>query len=234
MSFILDIHRRLVSPTREFTLDIHLQSASKRIALYGPSGSGKSMTLQAVAGLLSPTRGLIKVGERVFFDASQKICLKPQERRVAYLFQDYGLFPHLTVAQNICFGLNRSWFNNKARRLPDSAQRWVDAFDLAPVLRSYPAQLSGGQKQRTALARALATEPELLLLDEPLAALDQDLRSRLRIELAQLQAELHIPTILITHDPEDARALSEQVFRIRDGKVLDHCFAMQLQASHQD
>lgn len=234
MSFLLDIQRKLVSPTREFILDIHLHSDARHIALYGPSGSGKSMTVQAIAGLLTPEQGRIQVGDKVFFDAAQKINLAPQQRKVAYLFQDYGLFPHLTVAQNICFGLNHSWFNRSAKHLPDNAQRWVDAFELSNVLRSYPAQLSGGQKQRTALARALAVEPDLLLLDEPLAALDQDLRTRLRAELAQLQQTLDIPTVLITHDPEDARVLAQQVFRIRQGKVFDQCHATKLKASHRD
>lgn len=234
MSFLLQIQRKLVSPTREFLLDIDLHSDSKRIALYGPSGSGKSMTVQAVAGLLTPEHGIIRIGDKVFFDAAQGVNLAPQQRRVAYLFQDYGLFPHLTVAQNICFGLNRAWFNRSAKHLPDQAQRWVDAFELGSVLRSYPSQLSGGQKQRTALARALAVDPELLLLDEPLAAMDQDLRIRLRTELAELQHTLDIPTILITHDPEDARALSEQVFRIRHGKVFDQCHALELKASHRE
>lgn len=233
MSLTLHIQRTVHSQARAFTLDIQIQTEARHIALYGPSGSGKSLTVQSVAGLLRPDHGRISINDRVYFDSQQGVDLKPRDRRVAYLFQDYGLFPHLTAAQNICFGLNTGLFNRRVQGLPAAAQRWVEAFELGPVLDSYPAELSGGQKQRCALARALAVEPEVLLLDEPLAALDQDLRVRLRDELAQLQSQLDIPSILITHDPEDARILAQEVYRIRDGRIVDRCLAHELQASHQ-
>lgn len=231
MSLTLDIRRTVQSQARQFTLDIQVQTDARHIALYGPSGSGKSLTVQSVAGLLRPDRGRISIDGRIYFDSERGVDLKPRERRVAYLFQDYGLFPHLTAAQNICFGLNTGLFNRRVQALPAAARRWVQAFELEAVLDSYPAELSGGQKQRCALARALAVEPEVLLLDEPLAALDQDLRVRLRAELAQLQKQLDIPTILITHDPEDARVLAQEVYRIRDGRIVDCCAAEELEAS---
>ncbi len=143
-----------------------------------------------------------------------------QKRRLAYLLQDYGLFPHLTVAQNITFGLKSGWLNPRWKTLPKAAQRWVDAFELGPILDNYPAEISGGQKQRTAIARALAVKPELLMLDEPLAALDVTLRVKMRAELAELQQQLDIPSIIITHDPEDALALADEVFRISHGKIV--------------
>lgn len=230
MSLTVQIQRSVFSEARRFELNIQIQTEARHIALYGPSGSGKSLTVQSVAGLLRPERGRIQIDGQLYFDSEAGINLKPRERRVAYLFQDYGLFPHLTAAQNICFGLNKGLFNRSVRTLPAAAQRWVEAFELESVLGSYPAQLSGGQKQRCALARALALEPRLLLLDEPLAALDQDLRSRLRAELAQLQKQIDIPTILITHDPEDARVLVEEVYRIRDGRVLECCASVDLSA----
>ncbi|WP_341667455.1 sulfate/molybdate ABC transporter ATP-binding protein [Alcaligenes sp. SDU_A2] len=233
MSLTLSIQRTVQSQARQFTLDIDIQTDVRHIALYGPSGSGKSLTVQSVAGLLKPDHGRISINGRVYFDSQQGVDLKPRQRRVAYLFQDYGLFPHLTAAQNICFGLNTGWFNRRVQDLPAPAQRWARAFELEPVLDSYPSELSGGQKQRCALARALAVEPEILLLDEPLAALDQDLRIRLRAELAQLQRQLDIPTILITHDPEDARVLAQEVYRIRDGRIVDCCPADELDPSHQ-
>ena len=224
MSIELSIAHTMRAGSRRFQLDVALKSQAKRIVLFGPSGSGKTLTVQAIAGLLRPERGRIVINENVLFDSSEAICLKPQARHVAYLFQDYVLFPHLTVRQNIAFGLQRGWSNFRAgARLPESALRWVNAFGLEAVLSSFPSEISGGQKQRVALARALVTEPKLLLLDEPLAALDVNLRARMRDELAALQDQLDIPMILITHDVADARALADVVYRIEHGRVVQAC-----------
>jgi len=219
MNMQVQIRRRLMAGEREFVLDVEFESAQSRVALFGPSGSGKTLTVQAIAGLMRPDGGRIVLNGRTLFDSEAGICLAPQERRVAYLFQDYGLFPHLTVAQNISFGLKHGWRNPRRRDVPDAARRWVEAFELDSVMQNYPFEISGGQKQRVALARALAIEPDALLLDEPLAALDVALRKKLRAELAALQQRLDIPMILITHDPEDARELAEQVYLIRDGSI---------------
>lgn len=226
----IDIYRELHAGTRHFVLDVQLESSAKRIALFGPSGAGKSLTINAIAGLLRPDRGRIAVNGTTLLDVAKDVFLSPQQRRLGYLQQDYGLFPHLTVAQNIVFGLSKGWVNPRGRTLPESAQRWVGAFELEPILGSYPSEISGGQKQRVALARALAVRPRLLLLDEPLAALDAGLRHRMRDELAMLQQRLDIPTILITHDPADVETLAEQVFRIRDGRIVDVCSPAELTA----
>ena len=219
MSIHIQISRRMVSGDRHFQLDAAFTSSSKRIALFGPSGAGKSLTLRAVAGLLRPDAGRIEINDRVLFDSQAGICLPAQARRVAYLFQDYALFPHLTVAQNIAFGLRRGWRNPPRREVGPEAKRWVDAFELGAIVGSYPGEISGGQKQRVALARALMLQPDILLLDEPFSALDAHLRGRMRQELSTLQRQLDVPMLLITHDPADVDALADEVFEVRDGKV---------------
>lgn len=220
MTIQVQIRRTVRAGEREFVLDVAFESSHRCIALFGPSGSGKTLTVQAIAGLMRPDSGRIALNGRTLFDADAGVCLAPQERRVAYLFQDYGLFPHLTVAQNVCFGLSQGWRNPRRHALPDAARHWMEAFELGAVADHYPHQISGGQKQRTALARALAVQPEALLLDEPFAALDAALRRKLRAELAGLQRRLDIPMILITHDPEDVRTLAEEVYMIREGRIV--------------
>ncbi|MER1941333.1 MULTISPECIES: sulfate/molybdate ABC transporter ATP-binding protein [unclassified Castellaniella] len=209
-----------------FLLQPAWHTDARRVALFGPSGAGKSLTMQAIAGLLRPDEGRIVVDGRVLFDHATHINVPPPQRHLGYLFQDYALFPHLTVCQNIAFGLRTGWRNwparpwGRVRVLPAQAQRWVQAFQLGHLLDRYPGQLSGGQRQRVALARTLATGPSLLLLDEPLSALDMGLRVQMRRELAQLQRDIGIPTILITHDQADVDALADQVFRIEHGAVV--------------
>ncbi|RBL84521.1 ABC transporter ATP-binding protein [Streptomyces cavourensis] len=219
MGVDLRIRKQMVSGERHFSLDVAFSSAAQRIALFGPSGAGKSLTLRAVAGLLRPDAGRIAVNGRVLFDADARIDVAPQARKVAYLFQDYALFPHLTVAQNIAFGTRRGWLNPSRRDASPELRRWVDAFELGAIVGSYPNEISGGQKQRVALARALMLKPDILLLDEPFSALDSQLRGKMRQELNALQRQLDVPMLLITHDPADVEALADEVFEVREGKV---------------
>lgn len=230
MAITIQIQRLIAQSARRFSLSIQLRSQAKRIALFGPSGAGKSLTLQAVSGLLTPDNGKIQIGDQLFFCSETGVNLRPQQRQLAYLLQDYGLFPHLTVAQNISFALRKGWFNPAKMWLPKAAEQWVDAFELRPLLSSYPHEISGGQKQRTALARALVTRPSLLLLDEPLAALDLHLRVHMRKELAQLQQQLTIPSIIITHDPQDAIELADEVYLINQGRIQAQCSPDELKA----
>lgn len=219
MQFDIDIRKTLRSGQRRFELDLQWRSDCQRLVILGPSGSGKSQTLKAVAGLMTPDRGHIRLGGNTLFDAKAGINLAPQARRMAYLFQDYALFPHLSVRQNIGFGLARGWLNPRERHRHAAVDYWLEAFELRPVAHQFPAELSGGQRQRVALARALVAQPRALLLDEPFAALDPALRISMRGELDALQRRLQVPMILITHDPEDAQVFGDQVLLLRDGAM---------------
>jgi molybdate transport system ATP-binding protein len=220
MQFNVDIHKTLRAGDRSFALRARFASASKRVVVYGASGAGKSQMMKAVAGLMTPESGRIELGGRCLFDSAAGVNLPAQRRQLAYLFQDYALFPHLNVRQNIGFGLQRGWRNPLARVDSEAIRYWMAAFELAHVADQFPHQLSGGQRQRVALARALAPQPQALLLDEPFAALDPALRDRMRAELAALQRRLDIPMLMITHDPEDVRAFGEHVLRMENGSIF--------------
>jgi len=198
-----------------FQLDIDLESGSEVVVLLGPSGAGKSLTLQSVAGLMTPDTGLIEINGRKLFDSSSKINLPPQQRRVGYVFQNYALFPHLTVEKNIGYGLHKLPKSERSRRVTDM----INLVRLTGLEERYPRQLSGGQQQRVALARALATEPEILLLDEPFAALDAPIRANLRQEFRALQQRLNIPALFVTHDLEEAATLAHRMAVVIDGTV---------------
>lgn len=219
MQLDLDIRATLRSGKRSFDLRVQIASASQRLVIYGPSGAGKSLTLKAIAGLVRPEAGFIRLNGRTLFDAAAGINLAPQARKVAYLFQDYALFPHLTVRQNVAFGLARGWLNPRRQVVQPAVDYWLEAFGLMPLAQQFPDELSGGQRQRTALARALVAEPAALLLDEPFAALDPALRVAMRKELDQLQRRLAVPMVIITHDPDDARLLGEHIIHLREGQV---------------
>lgn len=216
----IDVARRLQHGERRFDLDVRFASDQRQVVLFGPSGAGKSQTLQLVAGFAAPDRGHVRIGGRTLVDTAAGACVPARDRRLGYVFQDYALFPHLTVAQNIAFGLDTGWRNPSRAQDHPQVRRWLQNFDLTPLAHLHPEQLSGGQRQRTALARALAPGPAALLLDEPFAALDTALRARLRDELADLLADLSLPMVLITHDDADVRRLGHAVFVLGDGRVL--------------
>ena len=221
VAWTIDLHRQLRHGHARFALDVRFASDAQRVVLHGPSGAGKTQTLRMIAGITRADRGRAVVAGRVLYDSAARIALSPQQRRLAYVFQDYALFPHLTVRQNIAFAARSGWLNPGRHLRDPRAERWIEAFHLEAVAAHYPHQLSGGQRQRTALARALVTEPAALLLDEPFAALDKGLRQRLRAELRALLDELRLPMLLITHDDEDVRALAEQVVHLEAGRVVD-------------
>jgi molybdate transport system ATP-binding protein len=197
----------LTVPLRAFDLRLDLGVGAETLALVGPSGSGKSTVLRAIAGLVRAS-GRVVAGGTAWLDSERGVDLAPEQRSVGLVFQDYALFPHLTVAQNVAYG-------GRAR-----AAELIEAYGLAGLVGERPERLSGGERQRVALARALARDPAVLLLDEPLGALDAQTRAHVRAELrAHLRAS-GLPTIVVTHDYEDAAALANRVGVLVDGQVV--------------
>jgi molybdate transport system ATP-binding protein len=199
------INVRLRVPADGFSLTV----------LFGPSGSGKSTALRCLAGLDRPEHGIIRLGDEIWFDAAHGIFLPPQRRRIGYLSQDYALFPHMSVAQNVEYGLRNVAALERRQRIEEI----TTLLGLAGLAERYPTQLSGGQQQRVALARALVCRPRLLLLDEPLSALDAPSREHLRRQLRRWLVELQILTILVTHDRIEALALGDHLVVFEAGTV---------------
>jgi molybdate transport system ATP-binding protein len=192
-------------PLRSFDLRVALAVGRETLAVVGPSGAGKTTLLRAIAGLARPSEGTIRLGDEIWFDGSRD--LPPEQRSVGLVFQDYALFPHLTVEENVAYG--------GANRV----EALLESFGIAHLAHERPGKLSGGERQRVALARALARDPRVLLLDEPLAALDSGTRGRVRSELAELLREIRLPTLLVTHDEEDAAILADRTAALHDGKL---------------
>lgn len=222
---------------KEFSLDMEFEAGKGCLGILGPSGCGKSMTLKSIAGIVRPDSGRIAIqyaqgeaaGGRVLYDSSLKVNQKPQVRRVGYLFQNYALFPNMTVEQNIATGLNATGgrLSEARKRQPlmvsekgDKVREMISRFRLEGLERRYPSQLSGGQQQRVALARILAYEPEVLLLDEPFSAMDTYLREGLRLELAKVIRDYDGVTVMVTHDRDEAYQLCDNLLLLDRGRVL--------------
>lgn len=203
---------------RRFDLDVAFATEAPFVALYGPSGAGKSLTLQAMAGLLPVRAGHVRLNGHALLDTAAGINLPPEARGVGYLFQHYALFPHLSVRDNIAFGLT-TW--RKRLKAEDAARvdELIESFGLTAMARSKPATLSGGQQQRVALARALACNPNVLLLDEPFAALHSALRRELRAELQRVLAQWGIPAVMVSHDADDVLTLADEIVLVDGGQV---------------
>jgi ABC-type sulfate/molybdate transport systems ATPase subunit len=185
------------------------------LALVGPNGAGKSTMVAAIAGLLPLESGLIRVGDLIV--SAGEAAVPPELRRVGVVFQDFLLFPHLTVRDNIAFAARVRGAGRAIARA--EAQPWLERFELDHLASRHPAQLSGGQAQRVALARALASDPEVLVLDEPLASLDVEIRDEVRADLARHLRDFGRPTVLVTHDAEDVAAIADDVVVIQEGRV---------------
>jgi molybdate transport system ATP-binding protein len=204
---------------RRFELELALEVGDETFALAGPSGAGKTTALRAVAGLARPGRGTISVGGERWFDSGRGIDVPPEQRSVGLVFQDYALFPHLSVERNVAFGGR------------DSIVELLERFGIARLAAHKPGELSGGERQRVALARALARNPAVLLLDEPLAALDAQTRAQVRTELRQHLREAGLPSIVVTHDFADAAALADRIGVLVDGKLVQIGTATELVAA---
>ena len=207
----LDFEKKLDT----FHLCVRYRGRASRIGILGASGCGKSMTLRTIAGIETPDRGRIRLGDRVMLDTEGKIDLRPQERRVGYLFQNYALFPTMTVEQNIMAGVRGS---RQARR--ERAMEMVRAFQLEGLEKRRPGELSGGQQQRVALARIMACRPRALLLDEPFSAMDYFLRERLRLELDQVLQGYEGLSVMVTHDRDEAYQLCEYLLLMHEGRII--------------
>jgi len=209
----------LTVPTRSFDVELALDVGAETVALVGPSGAGKTTVLRAVAGLAKPTRGRIACDHDVWF--GDGVDLRPEQRSVGYVFQEYALFPHLTVAGNMTFG-------------GGSADGLLERLRISHLAKAKPDELSGGERQRVALARALARGPRVLLLDEPMGALDPHTRAGVRGELHDLLRELRLPTLIVTHDFEDAAALADRIGVLSDGTMRQLGTAQELLGTPAD
>ena len=212
MSIYVDIEKNLGS----FCLKAKFEAGDESLALLGPSGCGKSMTLRCIAGIETPDRGKIILDGITLFDSEKKINLPPQKRHTGLLFQNYALFPNLTVAQNIRVGAKRE--KNPARR-QEMIRTVMERFDLSPLADRLPHQLSGGQQQRVALARILVSSPRILLLDEPFSALDSHLRFKLEQEVRRVIRQFGKTVILVSHDRDEVYRMSDSIAIMDSGNI---------------
>lgn len=212
MSVLVDIEKQL----GEFRLKVAFSGGEEVIALLGASGCGKSMTLKCIAGIERPDRGKIVVNGRTLFDSERHIDLSPQQRRTGLMFQNYALFPNMTVLQNIRAGAKRERDAEKRERL---TLQTAESFGLLPLLKRYPHELSGGEQQRVALARMLVSGPDVILLDEPFSALDSHLRFRLEQEVGDILRDFGKTVILVSHDRDEVFRLSQKIAVMNAGKI---------------
>ena len=219
MKIEVDIRKTFKSNSSNFTLDVSFVAEDNMTVIFGASGSGKTLALKSIAGLEKPECGKICINDEVLFDSSRNVCAPARDRNIGYVFQDYALFPHLRVHENVAFA-STNWFKRKPDNLTEKkVDELLDLFELSHVKNNFPWEISGGQRQRVAIARALLMKPRLLLLDEPFAALDPLLRVKMREELVNTQWLFGVPIVIISHDPQDVVALAEKLIVFKEGAV---------------
>ncbi len=212
------IKKRLGDERREaFNLDVSFTVGDGTTILFGHSGSGKTTTLRAIAGVFTPDAGRIVFGGEVYFDAEARINIPVQRRRVGFVFQDYALFPHLTAEQNIAYGMKAEGKREKRER----ALEMLALFGIEHTRRRLPVEMSGGEQQRAALARALASDPSIVLLDEPLSAVDSSTRERLLEEIKSAQRRSEIPFLYVTHNRAEAERIGRRIIIFSEGRVVE-------------
>jgi molybdate transport system ATP-binding protein len=211
----LSLNKKLKSSSGDMFLDVKFDiTKGKLVTLYGKSGAGKTSLLKIIAGLLSPEKGFIKVNDKVWLNTDKGLDLAPQKRNIGFLFQEYTLFPNMTVKENLEFALTKGQSNKIINEL-------LEIVDLGNLQFREPDSLSGGQKQRVALARSLVQKPEILMLDEPLSALDFEMRSKLQKYILQVHKEFDLTTILISHDISEIIKMSDYLMEIDHGKIIN-------------
>ncbi len=208
----IDIEKQMLTSNGPMNLVVKTSILmGEMVALFGESGAGKTTLLRILSGLILPDKGMIRFGGTVWYNSNEKINLPPQARNISLMFQDYALFPNMSVEQNIQFA--------QPQKDPQKVQELIDLFGLTELSKRKPGNLSGGQKQRVALARALARKPQLLLLDEPLSALDAGMRSALQDEIAKAHQSLGVTTIMVTHDLNEVFRLASHVIHLENGMI---------------
>ncbi|XDD51430.1 ATP-binding cassette domain-containing protein [Leptospira sp. WS92.C1] len=220
MSLLVQVQKTVTDGKRNFSIDVNFESSQNFLFLYGPSGAGKTLTLKTIAGLLKPNRGRILLGKKIFFDSQNGIHLPTQKRKIGYLSQSYSLFPHLSVRKNLEFSFKQFWRWKLSVSETEKIDEILELFEIQSLSSTYPKYLSGGQKQRVALARALVARPDLLLLDEPFAALNDELKNIMRVELKKIQNRFQIPVLIVSHDRSDVSYFSGELFAMENGVLF--------------
>ena len=210
----IDIHKRLLSTTGDFNLKVSCRiNKGQFVSIFGSSGAGKTTILRLIAGLIKQDSGSISVNNTIWFDATNRINLNPQKRKVGFVFQDYTLFPNMTVRENLEFALSKG-------QSKDVINELIETIELTDLQHRKPETLSGGQKQRVALARALVQKPRILLLDEPLSALDGEMRLKLQDYILKVHKKYNLTTLLVSHDISEVFKLSDHVIKLENGSIL--------------